>query len=482
MLQVPKGGEDFQKAAIISVNNKKISMITEDGERGEASSSDVKWIWRKAKVGDVVMVLRMNDETDDDDDPAIFMIKQLPQVQGAIVVIDVETGRILAMQGGYSFSQSEFNRATQAMRQSGSAFKPFVYLAALDNGFAPNTVIDSSPVEVDLGESLEVWKPRNYQGAIIDKITLRRAIERSVNTATVRIAQEVGIDKIANIAERFGIFEKMPEFISFALGAGETTLLKLTTAYAMLANGGKYIEPTMVDYVMDKRGKVLYKSDNRLVDINVNFDAKFPPKLNDNRKQIMDERSVYQITSLLEGVMLRGSGASARFLNFPMAGKTGTSNESRDTWFIGYTPDIAIGVFVGFDEHSRTLGKNANGTNTALPIFIDFMKDAKKFLTPKPFRIPKGIKLRKIEVESGGPPTDNSVACMIEAFKEDEDNSQEPNITEIKKHKNILHLMDGNGDENNDNNNNENHDSSDGPSVVLEDDPLQEIKPVFGIY
>ncbi|MDR1236184.1 MAG: hypothetical protein LBJ96_04205, partial [Holosporaceae bacterium] len=346
----------------------------------------------------------------------------------------------------YSFSGSEFNRATQAKRQTGSAFKPFVYLAGLEHGFAPNSVIDASPLEVDLGGDLGVWKPKNYHGAVIDKITLRRAIERSVNTATIRIAQEVGIDKIARISEKFGVFDFMPEMLSYALGAGETTLLKLTAAYAMFANGGKRIAPTMVEYIQDKHGRIVYKMDDRTI---VGYGGgKMLPKLNDVRAQILSEQSVYQLTSLLEGVMRRGSGASANFLNFPIAGKTGTSNESRDTWFVGYTPDIAVGIFVGFDEHSQTLGKNANGSNTALPIFIDFMTEAKKYLTPKPFRVPKGIKLREINGETGGVPSLDPRDNISEAFKEEDEFFTEPKIIE-EKNKTAKLMEESSGQENN---------------------------------
>lgn len=467
-IKTPKGSEEFQKAVITSINNKNASIFTESEERGDLLDADVKWISQKTKAGEVILVSKIKKGKN----AGKFKVMQLPHVQGAIIVIENETGRILAMQGGYSFLQSEFNRSTQAMRQSGSAFKPFVYLAALENGFAPNSVIDSSPIEIDLGDDLGIWKPRNYQGAVIDKITLRRALERSVNTATVRIAQEVGVDKIVKIAGKFNIFDKeMPEYLSFALGAGETTLLKLTTAYAMFANGGKRITPSMVDYIQDKHGNVLYKADNRIVDHSIRFEIDLPPKLNDNREQILSEQSIYQLTSLLEGVILRGSGAPARFLNFPMAGKTGTSNESRDTWFIGYTPDITIGIFVGFDEHSKSLGKNANGTNTALPIFIDFMLEAKIFLTPKPFKIPKGIKLRKIDLESGGTATENSSNSIIEAFKEDEEIDQK-NIYNIQnKHssiKDIVNEIDTEQDtlENEDSNKNDH----------------QTVKPIFGIY
>lgn len=465
-LKTPKGGEEFSKAVIFSVSKNKILVLTEYNELGYLVSADAKWIEKKIKCGDVIFVDRNTNPKKDSGD---FFVKQIPNVQGAIVVMEVETGRILAMQGGYSFAMSEFNRTTQAMRQCGSVFKPFVYLAGLENGFAPNTVIDSSDVEVDLGAA-GVWKPKNYHGMKLDKITMRRALERSINTATVRIAQETGLEKIAKIAELFGIFDQMPPLFSYALGAGETTLLRLTTAYAMLANGGRRITPTMVDYVLDRYGNAVYKNDNRVVDNSIGYDAELPPKLNDNREQVVDERAVYQITSLLEGVVQRGSAASARFLNFPMGGKTGTSNESRDTWFVGFTPDIAVGVFVGFDEQSKNLGRNANGSNTALPIFISFMSEAKKYLTPKPFKVPKGIKFRKIDAETGGNPTNGSGAIIVEAFKDEDDITESGEFE--RPQSNLLDLL------------NKDEDDSGTSSQTDDDNDLgyNIVQPIMGIY
>ncbi|MDR0678591.1 MAG: PBP1A family penicillin-binding protein [Holosporaceae bacterium] len=431
-IPIPKGMDEFLRAVVISDKN---AILTEKNEVGTILNSDVKWA-RKLKAGNVILVSKLETGSSKGE----FSIKQPPKVQGAMIIVETDSGRILAMHGGYSFRQSEFNRATQAIRQVGSAFKPFVYLTGLENGFASNSIIDASPIEIDLGNNNGLWKPKNYQGAVLDKITFRRAIERSINTATVRIAQEVGIDKIAKIAEQFGIFDHMPELLSYALGAGESTLLKLTTAYAMLANGGKRITPTMVEYIQDKRGKVIYKMDGRVVENNINYDAELPPKLNDYRQQILSAQSIYQLTSLLEGVMQRGSGASANFLNFPIAGKTGTSNESKDTWFIGYTPNIAVGVFIGFDDHSKSLGKNANGTNTALPIFIDFMVEAKKYLKSKPFKVPRGIKLRKIDMETGGIHSENSKNTIVEAFKEEED--EDSNVINSMEKNRIINLID----------------------------------------
>jgi penicillin-binding protein 1A len=431
-ISIPKGMEPFLKAVVLSCDNRNALIMTEKNEIGKILDDDVKWA-KKIKPGDVIFVTAISTGKN----KGQFSIRQLPNVQGAMLVIEVNSGRVLAMQGGYSFAQSEFNRTNQAHRQVGSAFKPFVYLAGLENGFAPNSVIDASPIEIDLGGNLGIWKPKNYRGVVLDKITFRQAIERSVNTATLRIALEVGIEKIAKIAEQFGVFYSMPPLLSYALGAGESSLLKLTTAYAMLANGGKRITPTMVEYIQDKRGNVVYKIDERTI-VGVDCTSKLPPKLNDTRQQILSEESIYQLTSLLEGVMQRGSGSSASFLNFPMGGKTGTSNESKDTWFIGYTPDVAIGILVCFDEQSKSLGKNANGTNTALPIFIDFMLEAKKYLTPKPFKVPKGIKLRKINADIGDESFENSSNTIIEAFKNDD--SEEQDVYMRKN--NVLDLID----------------------------------------
>ncbi|GHU17138.1 penicillin-binding protein 1A [Alphaproteobacteria bacterium] len=437
-IEAPAGSEEFKKAVVTKKNGKEISIITENGDDREIADADVKWISAKVNVGDVILVSAVKDS--EDKESTKFNVRQVPFVQGGIVVMEVNTGRVLAMQGGYDFSISEFNRATQAMRQCGSVFKPFVYLAALENGFSPNSIIDSEAIAIDTGAS-SLWKPRNYHGSYIEKITLRRALEKSINTATVRITQEVGIDKIAKMASLFGIFDDMPRLLSYALGAGETTLLKITAAYAMIANGGKRITPTMVDYVQDKRGNTIYRITDQSSDCDAEFDVELPPKLNDYRQQILGEQSIYQMISMLEGVILRGSGGSARVLDIPIAGKTGTSNESRDTWFIGFTPDIAVGVFVGFDDPSKGLGKNATGASEALPIFISFMKEAKKFLTPKPFRVPQGIKLRKIDLETGGAPLPGGSSIM-EAFKEDEYDGRNDAALSTKKKGNLQKMSD----------------------------------------
>ena len=410
-IPLPKGAEaeNLKKSVILSLKNETPKILTEDGHSGTLEKSDFLWTDRKLSIGDVVLSCTYNNKT--------FSLKQLPEVQGALIVIDVNSGRILAMQGGYSFYVSEFNRAVTAERQCGSVIKPFVYLTALDNGFAPNSIIDASPIEIDLGEKIGIWKPKNFGNKILDKTTLRLALVRSINTATVRIAQEVGIPKIARTAENFGIFEHMPRFFSYVLGAGETTLLKITTAYAMLANGGKRIHPTMIDYIQDRYGNVIFNADTRKVDNSIGFDAEFPPQLIDNREQIMNERSIYQVTSLLSRNPADFSGLSFSF-------KTGTSNKSRDTWCIGYTPDIAVGVFVGFDDHSRSLGEKAQGATIALPVLKEFISQAAKYLHPKPFRIPNGIHMRQIDMLTGDAPTKDTKNIITEAFKDEDDKEE----------------------------------------------------------
>lgn len=452
----PKGAEDAQIAVISAKRNGEVFITTENKTYGKIAKEDVKWMGPKASVGMVILVSEIKSEKRF---LKTFKVFQLPEVQGAIVVIEANSGRILAMQGGYSFKQSEFNRVTQAMRQSGSAFKPFVYLSALENGFAPNTVIDAKNVEIDLGERLGLWKPKNYGKEEVSNITVRNALERSINTATVRVAQETGMNKIARLAEKLDIFDKMPPYLSYSLGAGETTLLRLSTAFAMLANGGKRVTPTMVDYILDKYGNVMYKNDTRSVNDEIGFDAEFPPKLEDIREQVVDERSAYQITSILEGSVLRKHEFEH---NYAVAGKTGTSNDSRDAWFIGYTPDIVVGVFVGFDDQNKNLGEKATGRTMAFPIFCNFLTHAQHLFKSKPFRIPRGIKLRTIDKESGGAPK-KGCPTVVEAFKEEDEFTSR--IVESKSKKPIIDLI-----------NEKSYDETD------HDTDFQKIKPIIGVY
>ena len=429
-IPLPKGGKEFLRSVVTSTYKNTPAILTETNEEGSLSEEDFKWTGKKLFVGDVILTQKQPDGS--------FALKQIPEVQGAIVVIEANSGRVLAMQGGYSFDESEFNRAVTAERQCGSVIKPFVYLTALNNGFAPNSIIDASPIEIDLGGKLGIWRPKNFNDKILDKITLRLALERSVNTATVRLAQEIGIPKIAKTVELFGIFDHMPRFFSYVLGAGDTTLLKLTVAYAMLANGGRRIHPTMIDHIQDRYGNIVFNADQREVDNSIAYYESQPPKLQDNREPIINERSIYQITSLLDVTSRRHWFFNNVVQNIPFSCKTGTSNKARDTWCIGYTPDIAVGVFVGFDDHSRSLGEKAQGAVIARPIIIEFLSQAKNYLRPKPFRVPKGIHLRKINLFTGEPSTKDGPNTITEAFKdEDDQNNRRHTFTAKTKYENI---------------------------------------------
>jgi penicillin-binding protein 1A len=350
-----------------------------------------------------------------------FRLHQVPEVSGAMVVEDPWTGRVLAMVGGFSYDQSQFNRATQALRQPGSSFKPIVYAAALDNGYTPSSLILDAPIEIDQGPGLGVWKPENYEGNFFGPSTLRFGIEHSRNVMTVRLAQDIGMPLIADYAKRFGVYDDLPPYLSFALGAGETTLLRMVTAYAMFDNGGRRVKPTLVDRIQDRYGHTVYRHDEREC---INCDAKKwadqpEPSLIDRREQVLDPMTAYQITSIMEGVIQRGTAAGAGFqkeFGKPVAGKTGTTNDEKDAWFIGYTPDIVVGVYMGYDK-PRHLARGATGGHLAAPIVKDFMKTALADKPAAPFRVPPGIKLIRVDAHTGmraGPGTEK---VILEAFK-----------------------------------------------------------------
>ncbi|MEI7804795.1 MAG: penicillin-binding protein 1A [Hyphomicrobiales bacterium] len=348
-----------------------------------------------------------------------FRVRQIPEVSGAIVAMDPWTGRVLAMVGGFSYDQSQFNRATQALRQPGSSFKPLVYAAALDNGYTPSTVVMDAPVEIDQGGGLGVWRPENYDaGKYLGPTTLRTGIELSKNTMTVRLAQDVGMPLIAEYAKRFGVYDDLPPYLSFALGAGETTLLRMVTAYSMFDNGGRRVKPTLIDRIQDRYGHTVYKHDERECR---GCDAQkwanqAEPALVDRREQVLDPMTAYQITSMMEGVVQRGTATVVREVGKPIAGKTGTTNDEKDAWFIGFSPDFAVGVYMGYDK-PRHLGRGATGGHLAAPIVRDFMKVALADKPAVPFRVPTGIKLIRIDAKTGlraGPGTEKAI---LEAFK-----------------------------------------------------------------
>ena len=350
-----------------------------------------------------------------------YGLRQVPEVSGAMVVEDPWTGRVLAMVGGFSYDQSQFNRATQALRQPGSSFKPIVYAAALDNGYTPSTLVLDAPIEIDQGPGLGVWKPENYENNFFGPSTLRFGIEHSRNVMTVRLAQDVGMPLIAEYAKRFGVYDELPPYLSFALGAGETTLLRMTTAYGMFDNGGRRIKPTLIDRIQDRYGHTVYRHDEREC---IGCDAKKwadqpEPSLIDRREQVLDPMTAYQITSIMEGVVLRGTAAGAGFqkeVGKPVAGKTGTTNDEKDAWFIGFTPDIVVGVYMGYDK-PRHLGRGATGGRLAAPIVKEFMKVALADKPAVPFRVPAGIKLVRVDLKTGQRAGPGSERVILEAFK-----------------------------------------------------------------
>ena len=347
-----------------------------------------------------------------------FALRQIPDIDGALVALDPHTGRVLALTGGFSFEASEFNRATQARRQPGSAFKPFVYLAALDHGLTPSSLVLDAPFVIDQGPGIGKWKPSNYTRRFYGPSPMRIGVEKSRNLMTVRVAQRVGMEAVARHAERLGVVDRLPRMLSMALGAGETTLLRLTAAYAMLVNGGRKIVPTFVDRIQDRNGKTIFRHDRRTCPdcVGVAWTGQEEPEVPDTRERVADPGSAYQVVSMLEGVVERGTGRRIRAVGKPLAGKTGTTNDSLDTWFVGFSPDLAVGVFVGFDA-PRTLGVGETGSSVAAPIFRDFMKAALKDEPAIPFRIPPGIRLVRVDAETGLVARGSGKGVILEAFK-----------------------------------------------------------------
>jgi penicillin-binding protein 1A len=351
-----------------------------------------------------------------------FRLRQYPEVSGAMVAMDPSTGRVLAMVGGFSFDQSQFNRATQAYRQPGSSFKPLVYSSALDNGYTPSTVVIDAPIEIDQGQGAGVWRPENYStGKYFGPQTLRNALQKSLNTVTVRLAQDIGMPLIGEYAKRFGVYDELPNYLSYALGAGETTVMRMVTAYSMFANGGRRVKSTLIDRIQDRYGRTIFKHDARECrgcDAADGWKNQPEPQLVDRREQVLDAMTAYQITSMMEGVVQRGTAASA-FSGFgkPIAGKTGTTNDEKDAWFIGFSPDIVVGIYLGYDK-PRHLGNKATGGVLAAPIARDFLKLALADKPAIPFRVPAGIKLIRVDAKSGmrAGPGDGG-GTILEAFK-----------------------------------------------------------------
>jgi penicillin-binding protein 1A len=363
------------------------------------------------KVGDVIYVEPVDNASN-------YGLRQVPEVNGAVVVMDPHTGRVFALSGGFSFASSQFDRAMQAQRQPGSSFKPFVYAAALDNGYTPISKVLDAPVSFPQGPGLPMWTPKNFEKHLLGMATLRRGITLSHNLMTIRLAHDVGMEKVVQYPLSMGVYDKLPAYLSNSIGAYETTLIRLVQGYSQFVNGGKKVEATLIDRVQDRNGKTIFRHDTRACDGCNTWDwhDQAEPLLPDTRPQTLDPRTAYQIVSLLQGVVLYGTGRSVSAVGKPLAGKTGTSNDSKDTWFIGFSPDLACGVFVGYDD-PRTLGRLEQGATTAAPIFRDFMKDALADQPATPFRIPPGITLVSVDRVTGAPEGAGVPTAIAEAFK-----------------------------------------------------------------
>ncbi|MFN3826193.1 MAG: penicillin-binding protein 1A [Micavibrio sp.] len=431
--------ESWVMAVVLDVSVDQADLGFADGARGVLPLKNVSWAKKRLKEGgftgeptsvkqvvgkgDIIMVEAAPEEGSKN----TYALRQIPRVNGALVALDPHTGRVLAMQGGWSHRQSVFNRATQAKRQPGSAFKPFVYLTALEQGFTPATLILDAPIVIDQGPGMPKWRPSNYKGEYYGPTTLRVGIEKSRNLMTVRLANHMGMDAIIDTVKRFGVVEHMEPHLSYSLGAGETTVLQMTTAYAQLVNGGKKITPTLIDRIQDRQGKTIYRHDERPCENcgpMMEWNKQYTPVIPDNREQLTDPRYAYQMVSILEGVVQRGTAARLKALGYPLAGKTGTTNESKDTWFVGFTPDLVVGVYVGFDS-PESLGKKETGSSLSLPIFQEFMETVLKDVPPTPFRVPPGIKQVQINAATGALASAGDEKVIWEAFLPGNEPSQQ---------------------------------------------------------
>tara|TARA_B100000287_G_scaffold373153_1_gene372190 strand:- start:714 stop:3056 length:2343 start_codon:yes stop_codon:yes gene_type:complete len=404
-------------AIVKKIEKFHVEIETSTNAKGKINLSDVTWTKMEMnevfKEGDIIYVKKIKEN--------IYSLRQLPKANGGIVVMDPFTGRVLAASGGFSFKKSEFNRVTQAKRQPGSAFKPFIYALALENKFTPSTLILDAPIVLDQGVDLKLWKPENYGKKFYGPSTLRTGIEKSRNLMTVRIAQELGVKKIANFSKQLNIYENPEELMSISLGSAETTLIKLTTAYCSFINGGKLVDPIFVDRIQDSEGNTIYNSEKRSCDTcdQISFSGDKIPIIKDNFKRIFSPETAYQVTSMLEGAIQRGTGKNLKDLNLDLAGKTGTTNENTDAWFIGFTSNLVIGVYVGHDE-PKSLGRYETGSKTALPIFKNFIKNAVNKKDARPFKVAKNIEMMVIDPITGQKANFMSKKTIVEAYKKNQ--------------------------------------------------------------
>ncbi|MDC0435769.1 PBP1A family penicillin-binding protein [Pelagibacteraceae bacterium] len=418
--------KEFKLALVTDVENNRVKIIVEDNKEGLILFDHLKWAKRRItqdlhegfpkkaedvlKTGDVIHVKKINKSN-------LWSLEQVPKANGAVVVMDPWSGRVLALSGGFDFSINQFNRATQADRQPGSAFKPFVYATALENNYKPNSIILDAPFVIYQNRDEFKWKPKNYSGNFYGDQLFRYGIEKSNNLMTVRIANDVGLDKINKKAKLLNIYKDTTNILSSSLGSGETTLLKMTSAYGTFVNGGKRIEPTLVDLIQSRDGKTIYKNEKLFcLGCLDEFLSTNPPSIENRYERIFSEDVSYQVVNILKGVVERGTGKKLRDLNLELAGKTGTTNENLDAWFIGFTPELLVGVYIGFDEPS-TLGKKETGSRAALPVFYDIMKELKPDSFIPFFKPPETVKFAKINPDNGKKIFTNQKNTITESFK-----------------------------------------------------------------
>ncbi len=407
---------DWSLAIVKKINKFSAEIETEDKIQGVIEYKDISWTKKEFKnlfqLGDIIYVKKISDNK--------FSLQQLPKINGGIVVMDPYTGRILALSGGFSFKKSEFNRVTQANRQPGSAFKPFVYALALENNYTPTSLVLDAPIVLDQGDDLKMWKPENYGKKFYGPSTLRTGLEKSRNLMTVRIAQNLGVERIVNFSKDLKIYENPEELLSISLGSAETTLINLTSAYSAFVNGGKLVEPILIDRIQDSEGNTIYNNNLRqCIDCDqISYLSNDYPKIQNNYKQIFSPETAYQMTSILEGAVQRGTGKKLRDLNLNIAGKTGTTNKNTDTWFIGFTSNLLVGVYVGSDDPSP-LGKYETGSKTALPIFKDFIKQVVKKSDARPFKAAEDTIMMVVDPKTGQKAKFSTKNTIIEVFKKE---------------------------------------------------------------
>ena len=407
----------WELAVVTRIDKFETVIKTQNDDNGTINFNDIDWTRKEFKklfkIGDIIYVKKLSDGN--------YSLKQLPKANGGIVVMDPYSGRVLALSGGFSFKQSEFNRASQAKRQPGSAFKPFIYALALENNFSPTTLVLDAPIVLDQGNDLKMWKPENYGKKFYGPSTLRTGIEKSRNLMTVRIAQELGIDKIINFSKKLNIYENPDELMSVSLGSAETTLLKITSAYCSFLNGGKLVNPILIDRIQDSEGKTIFNNEKRFCencDL-ISYEGTSKPIIKNKYQQIFSPQTAYQITSMLKGVIERGTGKGLKELKLELAGKTGTTNKNTDTWFIGFTSNLVVGVYIGYDN-PRSLGKFETGSKTAMPVFKEFIKKTANTFNARPFKVADNINMMVIDAKTGKKANPKTKLAIIESFKKND--------------------------------------------------------------